>query len=48
MQLQDEYQLRTYHDGDYETDDCNMCGDSGCLDLEQAQECPDCQGFGRG
>lgn len=31
---------------DDDTDTCNMCGGSGFLDLEQTQECPNCNGSG--
>ena len=47
MQVQEEIQLLVLNELDYATDDCNMCGGSGYLDLEQTYECPNCQGAGQ-
>jgi DnaJ-class molecular chaperone len=47
MQLQAEYQQFISNESDNTIDDCNMCGGSGYLDLEQMHECPDCQGLGQ-
>jgi DnaJ-class molecular chaperone len=47
MQIQAEYQQLICNEIDTTTDDCNMCGGSGYLDLEQTHECPNCQGIGQ-
>lgn len=47
MHIHEEYQQLISDERNDTTDDCNMCGGSGYLDLEQTYECPNCQGAGQ-